>query len=141
MVAEFQYDVFLSHSAKDKAVVRASSLSASNDVPRSRERERVAEGRVRDVGEKHIASDRAGVRFQSLRFAERLRADGLLNNSQPSTLNFQLSTASRLGLGAVGVRHLPVSRPAEQGAPLPSRAARRRCRVTLNFNSRCFCAT
>ena len=27
---EFHYDVFLSHSAKDKAVVRASSLSASN---------------------------------------------------------------------------------------------------------------
>ena len=27
---DFQYDVFLSHSAKDKAVVRASSLSASN---------------------------------------------------------------------------------------------------------------
>ena len=27
---DFLYDVFLSHSAKDKAVVRASSLSASN---------------------------------------------------------------------------------------------------------------
>ena len=30
MPNEFQYDVFLSHSSKDKAVVRASSLSASN---------------------------------------------------------------------------------------------------------------
>ena len=29
MPAEFPYDVFLSHSAKDKAVVRVSSLSAS----------------------------------------------------------------------------------------------------------------
>ena len=30
MSAEFQFDVFLSHSAKDKAVVRVPSLSASN---------------------------------------------------------------------------------------------------------------
>ena len=30
MDAQFSYDVFLSHSAKDKAVVRVSSLSASN---------------------------------------------------------------------------------------------------------------
>lgn len=43
----FPYDVFLSHSAKDKAVVRISSLSASN-------------------------GERAGVRCRSL-----LRADGL----------------------------------------------------------------
>ena len=55
---EFSYDAFLSHSAEDKAVVRTSSLSASN-------------------------GERAGVRCRSLRLAERLRADGVLNNSQP----------------------------------------------------------
>ena len=48
----FQYDVFLSHSAKDKAVVRPSSLSAST-------------------------GERAGVRCRSLDLAERLRRDGL----------------------------------------------------------------
>ncbi|MBI5383225.1 MAG: hypothetical protein HZA90_00915 [Verrucomicrobia bacterium] len=47
MSADFPYDVFLSHSAKDKAVVRASSLSASD-------------------------GERAGVRCRSL-----LRQDGL----------------------------------------------------------------
>ena len=60
---------------------------------------------------------------------------------QLSTLNFQLSTFSRLGLGAVGVRHLKngsttLSRPAEQGAPLPSPATRRRDKdhsTFLNF--------
>jgi hypothetical protein len=46
MSSEFQSDVFLSHSAKDKAVVRVSSLSAS-------------------IGE------RAGVRCRSLQLAER----------------------------------------------------------------------
>jgi len=30
MADEFQYDVFLSHSSKDKAMVRFFSLSASN---------------------------------------------------------------------------------------------------------------
>ena len=52
MPDEFQFDVFLSHSAKDKAVVHSSTLSAS-------------------IGE------RAGVRCRSLRYAERLRADGM----------------------------------------------------------------
>ena len=45
MPDEFQFDVFLSHSAEDKAVVRP--------------------------------------------LAERLRADGVLNDSQPSTINSQ----------------------------------------------------
>ena len=49
MPDEFPYDVFLSHTAKDKAVVRASSLSASN-------------------------GERAGVRCRSLTL---LRADGV----------------------------------------------------------------
>ena len=49
MPENFQYDVFLSHSAKDKAVVRAASLSAS-------------------IGE------RVGVRCRSLHL---LRKDGL----------------------------------------------------------------
>ena len=46
---DFTHEVFLSHSSKDKAVVRASSLSASN-------------------------GERAGVRCRSLHL---LRADGL----------------------------------------------------------------
>jgi dolichol-phosphate mannosyltransferase len=41
------------------------SLSPSTDVPRSRERERVAEGRVRDVGEEHSDVERAGVRSRA----------------------------------------------------------------------------
>ena len=49
---DFPYYVFLSHHAKDKAVVRTFSLSASN-------------------------GERAGVRCRSPRFAERLRADGV----------------------------------------------------------------
>ena len=49
---EFPYDVFLSHRAKGKAMVRSSSLSAST-------------------------GERAGVRCRSLRLAERLRADGV----------------------------------------------------------------
>ena len=49
---QFTDDVFLSHSAKDKAVVRSPSLSASN-------------------------GERAGVRCRSLRLAERLQADGV----------------------------------------------------------------
>ena len=52
MEQHFQYDVFLSHSAKDKAVVRPSSLSAST-------------------------GERAGVRCRSLDLAERLRGDRL----------------------------------------------------------------
>jgi hypothetical protein len=53
MEHDFQYDVFLSHSAKDEAVVRPSSLSAPT-------------------------GERAGVRCPSLDLAERLRG-GLLN--------------------------------------------------------------
>jgi hypothetical protein len=48
----FAYDVFLSHSAKDKALVRSFSLSASN-------------------------GERAGVRCRNLHLPERLRQDGL----------------------------------------------------------------
>ena len=60
MPDEFPYDVFLSHSSKDKAVVRSSTLSASN-------------------------GERAGVRCRRRNVAERLRA----LFSQPSTLNYQ----------------------------------------------------
>jgi predicted ATPase len=48
MGQEFEYDVFLSHSAKDKALVHASSLSGST-------------------------GERAGVRCRNLDLAERLR--------------------------------------------------------------------
>ena len=51
MPNEFTHDVFLSHSAKDKAMVRLFSLSAST-------------------------GERAGVRCRSLLFPERLRQDG-----------------------------------------------------------------
>ena len=50
MPDEFQYDAFLSHSAKDKAVVRAPSLSAPT-------------------------GERAGVRCRNLHLADRLRVD------------------------------------------------------------------
>ena len=50
--SEFTHDVFLSHSAKDKAVVCISSLSASN-------------------------GERAGVRCRRPYMRERSRADGL----------------------------------------------------------------
>ena len=59
----FTRDVFLSHSAKDKAV-RAPSLSASN-------------------------GERAGVRCRNLHLAEPLRKDGRRNDSQSPTLNPQ----------------------------------------------------
>ena len=62
MPDELPYAVFLSPSAKDKAVVRPLA-------------ERLAGGRAAQ----------------------------------------ELSTSPRLGRGAVGVRHVPVSRPAEQG--------------------------
>jgi hypothetical protein len=52
MEQHFQYDVFLSHSAKDKAVVRTSSLSAST-------------------------GERAGVSCRSLDLPERWRGDRL----------------------------------------------------------------
>jgi hypothetical protein len=52
MEQQFQYDVFLSHSAKDKAAVRPSSLSTPT-------------------------GERAGVRCRSLDLAERLRGDRL----------------------------------------------------------------
>jgi hypothetical protein len=52
MSADFQFDVFLSHGAKDKAVVRFPSLSASN-------------------------GERAGVRCRSLHLAARLQRDGV----------------------------------------------------------------
>ena len=41
-------------------------LSASNDVPRSRERERVVADRVRDVGEKHSSAAGTEVRCRIL---------------------------------------------------------------------------
>ena len=70
MPDEFPDDVFLSHSAKDKAVVRP--------------------------------------------LAERLRADGLLNNSQPSTFNSQPPRGSdwaQLESGTCGRGNLPFRDP------------------------------
>ena len=42
--------------------VRCFSLSAANEIPRSRERERMSAGQVRVVGEKQFNAERAGVR-------------------------------------------------------------------------------
>ena len=65
MPASFTYDVFLSHCAKDKAVVRPfDSLSASN-------------------------GERARVRCRNLHLAEWMREDDLLTTSQLSTFNSQ----------------------------------------------------
>jgi len=88
----FTYDVFLSHSAKDKAVVPP----------------------VADLSRRSHAAEAEG------RAANRL-----------STLNYQSSTIWRLGLGAVGGGHVPVPRPAEQGASLHSPAVRRRLHKRL----------
>ena len=108
----FEYDVFLSHSAKDKAVVRP--------------------------------------------LAERLRKDGLKvwfdewvlkpGDSIPAKVEEGLEGSKcrmqncaarhvgeyvRLGLGAVGGGHVPVSRPAEERAPLHSTACRAFCSSIL----------
>jgi hypothetical protein len=78
--ANFQYDLFLSHSAKDKAVAHDSTLSASNG-------ERILQTSVRALNPCNLKilksfifngailrfMGRAGVRCRSLR----LRADGL----------------------------------------------------------------
>ena len=68
----FNYDVFLSHSAKEKAVVRASSLSASISFSAS-DGEKVA--KPDEVSPE--SGERAEVRCRSLHLAERLRKDGL----------------------------------------------------------------
>ncbi|MBE0540838.1 MAG: N-6 DNA methylase [Verrucomicrobia bacterium] len=51
------------------------SLSASDDAPCSRERERVVADRVRDVGGKHTFAERAGVRCRIPRNADSFRQD------------------------------------------------------------------
>ena len=103
MPNEFPYDVFLRHSAKDKVVVRSSSLSASipfsaSDSPRCRAvaagGEKVAEGRMRCRQE---SGERAGVRCRSFHLAERLRADRLNRlppELQPSAFSLQPSAFS-----------------------------------------------
>jgi hypothetical protein len=60
---DFSHDVFPSHSAKDKAVVGAVSLSSSIPFSAS-DWEEVGEGRMRCSRE---SGERAGVRCRSLR--------------------------------------------------------------------------
>jgi len=86
--ASFQYDVFLSHSAKDKAVVRplAERLQADGLSPNAKGRRLNAE----------VALQPSAFSLQPL-----LRAFGsdraqLLIYPQPSTLNPQLSTLNQL---------------------------------------------
>ena len=78
MSAEFPYHIFLSHSTKAKAVVRASSLSASN-------------------------GERAGGRCRSFRLAEWLRADGVKVWFDEWALQPEVPLAHRMGEGS-GVR-------------------------------------
>ena len=65
---DFSYDLFLSHSAKDKAVVRASSLSASIPFSAS-DGEKVA--KPDEVSSE--SGERAGVRCRNFHLAERLQ--------------------------------------------------------------------
>ena len=53
-------------NCSNRRVNRDFSLSASNDVPRSRERERMSAGQVRDVGEKQPFAERTEVRCRIL---------------------------------------------------------------------------
>ena len=71
----FPYAVFLSHSAKDTAVVRSPTLSAST-------------------------GERAGVRCRTLRFAERLRADGVKVWFDEWVLQPAVPLAHRMGEGS-----------------------------------------
>ena len=57
---EFPYDAFLSHSAKDKAVVRVPSLSASNGEGRGEVSKSVAVGRTEGVV-RRMGASRSGV--------------------------------------------------------------------------------
>ncbi|MEK7686581.1 MAG: hypothetical protein AAB466_14285 [Verrucomicrobiota bacterium] len=52
-------------------------LSASNVVPRSRERERVVEDRVRVVGAKNSFAERAGVRCRDFGFNGPIMVEGI----------------------------------------------------------------
>ncbi len=62
-------------SCSNRRMHRAFSLSASNDVLRSRERAKVATGRMRVVGGRQIFVARAGVRCRNPRNADSFRVD------------------------------------------------------------------
>ena len=55
--------------------IRDFSLSASNDIPRSRERERMSAGQVRVHGEKQFNAERVGVRCRIPRNADSFRQE------------------------------------------------------------------
>jgi hypothetical protein len=93
----FLYDVFLSHSAKDRAVVREIAEQLRKDGVKMWLDEWVLK-----PGDSIPAKIEEGV-----------------ERSRPA---LHVGECVRLGLGAVGVRQVPLSRPAEQGAPLPSSA-------------------
>jgi hypothetical protein len=125
MANEFQFDVFLSHSAKDKAVVRDVAARLQQDGVRVW------------LDEEQIPSP-AGAGEGGRRPGE---GRGENPDSIPAKLEAGLEHSRVLvlcmsanafgGLGAVGGWHvweaqLALSRPAEPGAPLHSPAARRR---------------
>ena len=92
MPDEFPHDVFLSHSAKDKAVVRSLTLSAST-------------------------GERAGVRCRSRRFAEHLRADGVKVWFDEWVLQPVVPLAHRMGEGS-GVRAAKIEEGLERSRVL-----------------------
>ena len=88
----FPYDVFLSHRAKDKAMVRSVTLSAST-------------------------GERAGVRCRSLRLAERLQADGVKMWFDEWVLKPVVPLAHRMGEGP-GVRAAKIEEGLERSRVL-----------------------
>jgi hypothetical protein len=52
-------------SCRTRRMNRFFSLSASNEIPRSRERERMSAGQVRDVGEKQFNAEKVRVRCRN----------------------------------------------------------------------------
>jgi hypothetical protein len=126
MPDEFPYDVFPSHSAKDKRSKPPTLMHDTGGNPV-----------VRDVAERR-RNDGLRVWFDECEIRpggsiespiedceDRVRAGAL-----PRARALHVGECVRFGLGAVGVRDFPLLRPAEQGAPPrqrePVRSARPR---------------
>jgi TIR domain len=101
MAETFQYDVFLSHSSADKAVVRAVAERLRKDGLKVWFDEWMLK-----PGESILAKIEEGLELSRV-------------------LVLCMSANAFVGLGAVGGTHVLVSGSAERGAPLPSQAPRR----------------
>ena len=120
MPDDFPYDVFLSHSANDKAVVRPLA-------------ERMRADGVKVWFDEWVLKPGDSIETNQSKTAK--IEEGL----ERSRVLVLCRSANAFGsdLGAVGVRHVKngqpaLSRPAGQGAPLPSDAARRHPRQWLS---------